>query len=262
MPFFTTRPTSRISPIADETFRSVPVSSSSEQRAAERQRRGAQDQQRGRERAELHDQDREHQRRGDAEHHQQLAERLPLRLVLAADLVACSRPAASSRRSFAVISATALPRSRSSSRPVTSAICRRFSRSSSACPLARHRAPALDDGHELAVARVAAASARSCVRIEADRVGVAARAPGCVRSSRRRSVRDLAEPAADELLRRPARRSARARPAATGSTCPRRLRGCRAARRRRRRRRRPCSSISSTGSASSAEHARDRRRRS
>ena len=29
MPFFTTRPTSRMSPIADETFRSVPVSHSS-----------------------------------------------------------------------------------------------------------------------------------------------------------------------------------------------------------------------------------------
>ena len=29
MPFFTTRPISRIRPIADETFRSVPVTSSS-----------------------------------------------------------------------------------------------------------------------------------------------------------------------------------------------------------------------------------------
>ena len=77
MPFFTTRPTSRIRPIADETFRSVPVSDQQQQRAAERERRGEQNQDRRQPRAELHHQDREHQHdRAIAEHHQQLAERL------------------------------------------------------------------------------------------------------------------------------------------------------------------------------------------
>ena len=55
MPFFTTRPISRIRPIADDTFRSVPVSEQQQQRAAERQRRGEQDQRRRHERAELND---------------------------------------------------------------------------------------------------------------------------------------------------------------------------------------------------------------
>jgi hypothetical protein len=78
MPFFTTRPISRISPIADDTLRSVPVAHSSSSAPAERQRRRQQDQQARDPRPELDHEDREDQHHGDAEHHQQLAERLLL----------------------------------------------------------------------------------------------------------------------------------------------------------------------------------------
>ena len=88
---------SRISPIADETFRSVPVRSAASERAAERQRRRAEDQDAPAERAELHDEDDEHQRgrrsprraaaRGTPAAATRTGRRLPT----------CSRPAASCR---------------------------------------------------------------------------------------------------------------------------------------------------------------------
>ena len=58
-----------------------------QQRAAERERRREQDQDRRQPRPELDDEDHEHQHDRQREDHQQLAERLRLRLILPADLV-------------------------------------------------------------------------------------------------------------------------------------------------------------------------------
>ena len=104
---------------------------------AERQWRREQDQHRGSESTELHDENDENERRGDAEHRQQFAERLLLRRRTGrrSRRVAhwqCAATASSPR-----ISLTALPRSRFSRRAVTSAICRRFSRISSDLPVGR-----------------------------------------------------------------------------------------------------------------------------
>ena len=64
----------------------MPVSRSSSERAAERQRRGGQHEQRRHERLELHDQDDEHETGRDGDDREQFAEGVLLRLVLAADL--------------------------------------------------------------------------------------------------------------------------------------------------------------------------------
>ena len=193
MPFFTTSPISRISPIADETLRSVPVSSSSSERAAERKRRRNQNQCRRHEGAELNHQHRHHQKRADAEHHQQLAERLALRLGTARRFRRCSRWAASASASR-LMSATALPDRVPSSRPLMLAMLRRFSRSSSDCPFDRDQV------------RDAPTPARACRRrsanqrvaaVSSDRNGThpaVARAPApgdraaAVRSPRRRAT--------------------------------------------------------------------------
>ncbi len=60
MPFFTMSPTSRISPMNDDTLSGVPVMSSSTDRADERQRRGEQYDQRLDERLELNDHHADH----------------------------------------------------------------------------------------------------------------------------------------------------------------------------------------------------------
>ena len=129
MPFFTTRPTSRISPIADDD---VQIGAGEQQqreragRATAAPRAGSA--RAGRKRPNCTTQDDEDERRGDREH------RSAARGTTAAATRTgrrprwCSRPAASGPPSFVWISATALPRSRPSRWPVTSAICRRFSR--------------------------------------------------------------------------------------------------------------------------------------
>ena len=121
-----------------------------------------------------------------AEDEQQLAERLALRLVLAADLerVADRQLHAGQHR---LDSATALPRSRPSSRAVTIAICRRFSRSSSAwlprgTIVHQRRRPATACRSRRESASAQAGWRRSGTRRDS------ARARGIVRSSSRRSV--------------------------------------------------------------------------
>ena len=150
----------------------------------------------------------------------------------------CSRPAAPAGAGCAWISSTALPRSRPSRRPLTSAICRRFSRSSSRLAVcACHRR---DRGHRQRLA-VGGTNQRRW-QLRRDRSGThreAARAPGSSRSGRRRSVAT----------------SPSQLPASWFDTCstvspkrrggdridrPTSPPGCPAARRRRRRRRRPC----------------------
>ena len=76
-----------MSPIADEMFRSIPVSHNSRSAPPTRERRGQQNQNRRQPGAELDDQDCKHQNHGEGEYQQQLAEGLTLRLVLSANLV-------------------------------------------------------------------------------------------------------------------------------------------------------------------------------
>ena len=86
MPFLTTRPTSRMRPIADDDIQSVPVRSSRPNAPASDSGGRKNDQHRRQEPAELDDEDEEDERGGDREDRQQLAERLPLRGILTADL--------------------------------------------------------------------------------------------------------------------------------------------------------------------------------
>ena len=91
MPFFTIRPTSRISPMNDDTLSGVPVIEQQPDRADERQRRGEQHHERLDERLELNHHHADHARRGEREHEQQRVERRLLARRLAADLDADSR---------------------------------------------------------------------------------------------------------------------------------------------------------------------------
>ena len=185
-----------------------------QQRAAERQRRGQQDQQSPAVNARNWiTQDREAPaRRASAEHHQQLAERLPLRLVLPADLVACSRPAASARASFALdlgdrAAEVAPLEAAGDERHLPQVLAQQLAPArwrASSCATARDR-------HELAVGACESASAAAWSGSKRNAIRQRTRT-GTLRSSSRRSVAHVAEPAAGELVRRPARRSARARP--------------------------------------------------
>ena len=162
-------------------------------------------------------QHREHQHRGDAEHHQQLAERLPLRLVLPADLVGVADRQLQLPRAVDRISATALPRSRPSRRAVTSAMPRRFSRSSSRLAVGpRRRAPGSTPAR--ACRRCVRSSVcGSCDGIEADRV----RQPHPHRHAAIEQAQVGAAPrraTPPTAAARPARRSGRRGPRPTGST--------------------------------------------
>ena len=241
MPFLTTRPTSRMRPIADETLRSVPVSQQQQQRAAERQRRRQQDQQRRQPGAELDDEDRRTPAARRARTPAAARGTPPLRLVLAADLVGVadrqrqlSRAARGSRRRRCRGRGPRGARSRAPS-AAGSRAC------SSACPFGALHRRDRRQRHRRAVGRADAA----CRPAAPDRSGrrrAGGRAPAsCDRAGAARSATSPSQSPAiwsRHLLHGQA--VARRPPPDRSSTSPR---DCRAARRRRRRRRRPCSSI-------------------
>ena len=250
MPFFTTRPTSRMRPIADETFRSVPVMQQQQQArrraTAARPAGSAAPAANARNCTTRIDED-EHD--GDAEDHQQLAKRLPLRRVLPADLVGVAdrqlqvgQLRLESRRRRCPGRALRGCRSRAPS----------AAGSRAAAPPGRSRAPARQRRHRHERAASAcgwrsrgSAADRSDTRPAAARAPARADRAGAGRSRTSPSQRRTADPATCSTVRPTPGRS-------PADRCSTSSRDCRAACRRRRRRRRRCSSISSTGSASAS----------
>ena len=87
MPFFTTRPTSRIRPHRRGDVQVHTGQPEHQERARERERRGQHNQRGWQPRLKVDDQNGKNQNDRQRENHQQLAERLSLRIVLSANLV-------------------------------------------------------------------------------------------------------------------------------------------------------------------------------